>query len=123
MDDEGYSKFLLDGELTPSSIGILEKEDIRSFAAFRKLRANHLDLLYRRHKKSITLSQLICLHSLLETAKPSVQSQCPKPQQQGICCLLQLPISYYCFPIEKTSKPAGKTKRRPHLRRRAAVRQ
>ena len=120
MDDERYSKFLLDGELAPSSIGILEKEGIRSFAAFRKLRAKNFNQLYQRHK-IITLSQLTCLHTLLETAKRSVQSQCPKPQQQGICCLLQLPISYTVFPIEKTSKSAGKTKRRPHQR--AAVRQ
>ena len=76
----------------PFSIEILKEEGITSLAAFRKLRVNDLDLLYQRHKTSIKLGQLSCLHTLLETAKCSVQSQCPKPQQQGICCLLQLPI-------------------------------
>ena len=76
----------------PSSIEILKEEGITSLAVFRKLRVNDLDLLYQRHKTSIKLDQLSCLHTLLETAKCSVQSQCPKPQQQGICCLLQLPI-------------------------------
>ena len=79
----------------PSSIGILKEEGITSLAAFLELRVNDLDLLYLRHKTSITLGQLSFLRTLLETTKRSIQSQCRIQQQGIICCLLQLPISFF----------------------------